>query len=68
MPYTDPTYLLNLLLDDLGEEQDGEEWSTDVVRPGEWFTANHQDGRLVEAWIEHVSTEAIGYDAVTLTR
>jgi hypothetical protein len=69
MSYRDPVVLLNGMLDDLGEEQDAEEWATDPVEAEAWFTANHPtDGRLLEAWIDHVSVDAVGYTSVTLTR
>lgn len=68
MSYTDPEYLLNRMLADLGEEQDAETWAYDRVVAGEWFTANNpDDGRFVEAWIEHVSADSVGYDALTLS-
>ena len=67
--YTDPVYLLNDLLHELGEEQDAEhDWAYDVVESGEWFTANHPDGRLVEAFVEHASADACGYTALALSR
>lgn len=66
--YTDPSYFLNGLLHDLGEEQDAEEWAYDPVAPQAWFTANHPDGRLVQVWVDHVSGEAVGYQALSLQR
>jgi hypothetical protein len=68
--YTDPVYFLNGLLADLGEEQDADsvEWAYDRVKGGEWFTANHEDGRFVEVWVDHASGDACGYTALTLTR
>lgn len=69
MSYTDPVYLLNRMLADLGEEQDADRWAIDVPHAGEWFTANDpDDGRMVEAWIDHVSADACGYTALTLRR
>lgn len=69
--YTDPVYFLNMLLDDLGQEQDADSgaWAYDRVRAGEWFTANHvDDGRLVQAYVDHVSADACGYSGVELSR
>jgi len=66
--YTDPVYLLNGMLADLGEEQDAEDWAYDVPTAGAWFMASHPDGREVQAWIDHVSRDACGYTAVTLKR
>jgi len=66
--YTDPEFLLNRMLADLGEEQDAEMWAKDRVRAGEWFTANDPDtGRFVEAFIEHVSADACGYSTPVLS-
>ena len=65
---TDPVYLLNGMLHDLGEEQDAEDWAYDRLTPEAWFTANHPDGRMVEVYIEHCSADAVGYTALTLRR
>jgi len=62
-------YLLNRLLEQLGEEQDADiDWAYDKVKGGDWFTANHPDGRMVVAWIMHVEPLSIGYDEVELLR
>lgn len=68
--YTDPVYFLNGLLADLGEKQDADlgDWSYDVLRPQAWFTANHPDGRYIQVWVEHVSADASGTTALSLSR
>lgn len=73
MGYNNPVELLGRLLDDLGTYETSDtieaEWAYDVVREGEWFTANHTtDQRMIECYIEHVSDDAIGYSSLTLKR
>lgn len=66
---------INGILADLGEEQDAHEgrWAYDRLTPcaegdGYWFTANHDDGRFLQVWIEHRSHDACGYSHVSLER
>lgn len=68
--YTDPVVLLNACLHDLGQEQDAGEggWAYDKVVPGEWFTANHMDGRLVQVFVIHASADACGTSDLQMQR
>lgn len=70
MSYLDPAFFLNGLLADLGQEQDAYDggWAYDRVVAGQWFTANHMDGRLVQVFVEHVSPEACGTSELQMQR
>ena len=61
---------LNGILDDLGLEQNAEDWAHDPLRPGftGWWTANLPGtNQLIEVYIDHFSQDGCGYSNVRLT-
>ncbi len=62
-----PEALLACLLDDVGEgTYDLDDWALDAPAVASWFTANHPDGRMVEAYISSIEDGIVTTHGVTL--
>jgi hypothetical protein len=65
----DSISFLNGLLDELGLEQNAEDWARDTLSSGftGWFTANDpEDSLFLQVYVHHVSPEASGTSDLTV--